>query len=75
MKKTLALSAALAACALVVAGCKSSLGTDKINLTGSVARDGKIVDVAVNVSSNSVGLAGGFQAGTNAYSGAVTIEK
>jgi hypothetical protein len=61
------------AAALVCAGCKGTLGTDTVNVSGSVLSGGKLISGGLTVSSNTIGIGGSVATGTSTNSGSVTI--
>jgi hypothetical protein len=76
MKKTsahLILLTALAA-GLFCAGCKGTLGTDSVNVAGSVLSHGTLIGGSLSVASNTVSLGGTVAQGSTTNSGVVEIK-
>jgi hypothetical protein len=61
------------AAGLFCAGCKGTLGTDTVNLSGSVLSAGKIIGGTLTVSSNTISLGGSVAQGGTTNSGSITV--
>jgi hypothetical protein len=61
------------AAGLFCAGCKGTLGTDSVNVSGSVLTHGSIVGGSLTVASNTVSVGGSYTQGGTNYSGTVTV--
>jgi hypothetical protein len=61
------------AAGLFCAGCKGTLGTDSVNVSGSVLSGGKIIGGSLMVSSNTISVGGSVAGGGTNYSGTVTV--
>ncbi len=73
MKITRPYTLVILAAGLCCAGCKGTLGTDSVNLTGSVLSHGTIVGGSLTVASNTVSLGGSFAQGGTTNSGSITV--
>jgi hypothetical protein len=58
---------------LVSAGCKGTLGTDSVNVSGSVLSHGTLVGGSLTVASNTLSVGGSFAQGATTNSGSITI--
>jgi len=74
MKKTLAnILLLLLAAGLFCAGCKGTLGTDTVNVSGSVLSGGKIIGGSLTVSSNTISVGGSVAQGGTTNSGSISV--
>jgi hypothetical protein len=55
------------------AGCKGTLGTDSVNVSGSVLSGGKIIGGSLTVSSNTISVGGSVAQGDTTNSGSITV--
>ena len=62
-----------AAVGVFCGGCKGTLGTDTVNLSGSVLSGGKVIGGSLTVSSNTISVGGSFAQGGTTNSGSVTV--
>jgi hypothetical protein len=58
---------------LVCAGCKGTLGTDTVNLSGSVLSGGKVIGGSLTVSSNTISVGGSVAQGGTTNSGSISV--
>lgn len=76
MKKTpaniLILTLTLAA-GFFCAGCKGTLGTDTVNVSGSVLSGGKIIGGSLTVSSNTISIGGTVAQGGTTNTGGISV--
>jgi hypothetical protein len=63
----------LLAAGLFCAGCKGTLGTDSVNVSGSVLSGGKIIGGSLTVSSNTISVGGTVAQGGTTNSGSITV--
>ena len=61
------------AAGLFSAGCKGTLGTDTVNLSGTVLTGGKIIGGSLTVSSNTISLGGSLAQGATTNTGSITV--
>ena len=64
----------IAAAGLLCGGCKGTLGTDSVNLSGSVLSGGKVIGGSLTVSSNTIVVGGSFAQGSTTNVGAIEIK-
>jgi len=70
------LTVSWAAClviALATAGCKGTLGTDSVNVSGSVLSGGKVIGGSLTVSSNTIAVGGSVAQGGTTNCGSITV--
>jgi hypothetical protein len=58
---------------MLCAGCKGTLGTDSVNVSGSVLTHGTLVGGSLTVASNTVSLGGSYAQGGTTNSGTITV--
>jgi hypothetical protein len=75
MKKTLPhlLITSTLAAGLCCAGCKGTLGTDSVNISGSVLTGGKVIGGSLTVNSNSISLGGSVASGGTTNGGTISF--
>lgn len=62
-----------AAGGLLCAGCKGTLGTNTVSLSGSVLSGGKLIGGSLTVSSNTISVGGSFAQGGTTNAGSITV--